>query len=105
MNAKVEALSLSAASRPFNLDGEPPHERVLFVSDVRTQLRAIIAIHNTARGPGFGGCRIWQYGSDEEGLRDALRLSWHEPEERNGGSVVWRWQGRHLRPRPSSEPN
>jgi leucine dehydrogenase len=75
MNAKVEALSLSAAPRLFNLDGEPPHERVLFVSDVRTRLRAIIAIHNTVRGPGFGGCRIWQYGSDEEGLRDALRLS------------------------------
>ncbi|CAE6829472.1 Leucine dehydrogenase [Paraburkholderia domus] len=75
MNAKVDAQNLNAVSRLFELDGEPPHEKVLFVSDPKTSLRAIIAVHNTTRGPGFGGCRMWQYASDEEALRDALRLS------------------------------
>lgn len=51
------------------------HEQVVFVCDPATGLRAIIAVHSTARGPAFGGCRMWPYAGDEEALRDVLRLS------------------------------
>lgn len=51
------------------------HEQVVFCSDKSIGLRAIIAIHNTALGPALGGTRMWMYASDEEALRDVLRLS------------------------------
>ncbi len=51
------------------------HEQVVFVNDKHAGLKAIIAIHNTAFGPALGGCRMWDYPSEEEGLRDVLRLS------------------------------
>ncbi|MDA8747020.1 amino acid dehydrogenase [Litoreibacter sp.] len=51
------------------------HERVIFVSDAATDLRGIIAIHNTNRGPALGGCRMWEYDDDRAALTDVLRLS------------------------------
>ncbi|WP_152205712.1 Glu/Leu/Phe/Val family dehydrogenase [Marinobacter changyiensis] len=51
------------------------HEHLSFYCDPDTGLRAIIAVHNTSRGPALGGCRMFPYASDEEALRDALRLS------------------------------
>lgn len=51
------------------------HERVVFGHDAATGLRAIIALHSTARGPGAGGSRFWNYASSEAALTDALRLS------------------------------
>ncbi|MFN2361244.1 MAG: Glu/Leu/Phe/Val dehydrogenase [Marinobacter sp.] len=51
------------------------HERLTFCCDPETGLRAIIAVHNTSRGPALGGCRMFPYASDEEALRDVLRLS------------------------------
>lgn len=51
------------------------HERVVFGHDAATGLRAIIALHSTARGPGAGGCRFWNYASSAAALTDALRLS------------------------------
>ncbi|MBK8174667.1 MAG: Glu/Leu/Phe/Val dehydrogenase [Rhodospirillales bacterium] len=51
------------------------HEEVVFVSKPAAGLRAIIAVHNTNRGPSLGGCRMWPYASDEEALHDVLRLS------------------------------
>jgi leucine dehydrogenase len=48
---------------------------VLFIRDRDAGLRAIIAIHNTALGPAFGGCRMQSYSRPHNGLRDALRLS------------------------------
>ncbi len=51
------------------------HETVSFVCDPATGLKAIIAIHDTTRGPALGGCRVWPYGSTDEALTDALRLS------------------------------
>ena len=51
------------------------HERVVFCHDRDTDLKAIIAIHSTALGPAAGGTRLWSYGSDDEALHDALRLS------------------------------
>ncbi|GAB4392176.1 MAG: Glu/Leu/Phe/Val dehydrogenase dimerization domain-containing protein [Kiloniellaceae bacterium] len=51
------------------------HEQVVFCHDPASGLKAIIAIHNTNRGPALGGCRMWPYASDEDALTDALRLA------------------------------
>ena len=51
------------------------HEQVVFFSDAKTGLKAIIAIHNTNLGPALGGCRFWAYNNEEEALKDVLRLS------------------------------
>ena len=51
------------------------HEHIAFHHDTDAGLRAIIAIHNTNRGPAVGGCRMWPYASDAEALTDALRLA------------------------------
>jgi leucine dehydrogenase len=59
----------------FNNSSFDAHERVVFGHDAATGLRAIIALHSTARGPGAGGCRFWNYASPEDALTDALRLS------------------------------
>lgn len=51
------------------------HEQLVFCNDEATGLKAIIALHNTVLGPGMGGTRMWNYTSEEEAVRDALRLS------------------------------
>ena len=51
------------------------HEQVVHCQDSSTGLQAIIAIHNTNRGPALGGCRMWPYASDRDALADVLRLS------------------------------
>lgn len=51
------------------------HEQVVFVRDTASGLKAIIAVHNTNLGPSLGGCRMFPYQSDEDALRDVLRLS------------------------------
>lgn len=51
------------------------HERVLFINDAPTGLRAIIAIHSTVLGPAVGGIRIWPYDNEADALDDVLRLS------------------------------
>ncbi len=59
----------------FDLADFDNHEQVVFCSDEASGLKAIIAVHNTKLGPAVGGCRMWDYASDEEALVDALRLS------------------------------
>jgi|TARA_B100000029_G_scaffold99593_2_gene89745 leucine dehydrogenase len=51
------------------------HEQVVFCNDEDTGLKAIIAIHNTTIGPALGGCRMWNYETEEDALTDVLRLS------------------------------
>ncbi|MEP0936685.1 MAG: Glu/Leu/Phe/Val dehydrogenase dimerization domain-containing protein [Cyclobacteriaceae bacterium] len=51
------------------------HEQLVFCHDEATGLKAIIAIHNTVLGPAMGGTRMWNYQSEEEAIKDALRLS------------------------------
>jgi leucine dehydrogenase len=51
------------------------HEDVAFHHDPDSGLDAIIAIHNTSRGPALGGCRMWAYESRDQALTDVLRLS------------------------------
>jgi leucine dehydrogenase len=51
------------------------HEEVVFCHDQDTDLKAIIAIHNTTIGPALGGCRMWNYETEAEALTDVLRLA------------------------------
>ncbi len=51
------------------------HEQVTFFYDKETRLKAIVAIHNTYRGPALGGCRMWAYADEQQAITDALRLS------------------------------
>jgi len=55
-----------------NFDG---HEQVVFASEPKSGLKAIIAVHNTHLGPAMGGCRMWNYASEAEAVTDVLRLS------------------------------
>ncbi|MGB8658150.1 MAG: Glu/Leu/Phe/Val dehydrogenase dimerization domain-containing protein [Candidatus Zixiibacteriota bacterium] len=59
----------------FELMEENGHEEVLFCYNQPTQLKAIIAIHNTTLGNAVGGCRLWRYKSEKEALVDAVKLS------------------------------
>lgn len=51
------------------------HDRVLAVQDRASGLSGWIALHQMRRGPAYGGVRVWSYRSEEEALRDALRLA------------------------------
>jgi len=51
------------------------HEQVVFCCDAESGLKAIIAIHNTNRGPSLGGCRMWAYDNEADALADVMRLS------------------------------
>ena len=59
----------------FSLSDFADHEQVVFVSDDKSGLKAIIAVHNSNLGPALGGCRMWPYATEEEAIRDVLRLS------------------------------
>jgi leucine dehydrogenase len=65
------ASGLNVLAKMFEME----HEQVVFCNDKQTGLKAIIAIHNTALGPALGGTRMWKYNTEEEALRDVLRLS------------------------------
>ena len=51
------------------------YEQVLKVSEKKSGLSAIIAIHDTTLGPALGGIRIHPYASFNDALEDVLRLS------------------------------
>ncbi len=54
---------------------EDGHEQVIFCRSEAAGLKAIIAIHDTTLGPALGGCRMWDYATEEDALTDVLRLS------------------------------
>lgn len=62
-------------SKVFESMDKKEHEQVVFCNDPDTGLKSIIAIHNTDIGPALGGCRMWNYESEEAALKDVLRLS------------------------------
>jgi leucine dehydrogenase len=51
------------------------YEEVVFFHDPPSGLRAIVAIHSTALGPALGGTRFYPFATEEEALRDVLRLA------------------------------
>jgi valine dehydrogenase (NAD+) len=57
----------------FELGAE--HEQVVFCNEPSSGLRAIVAIHSTALGPGLGGTRFYPYASTADAVRDVLNLS------------------------------
>lgn len=54
---------------------EHDFENVLFCQDRATGLRAIIAVHDTTLGPGFGGTRMRAYPDEGAAVADALALA------------------------------
>ena len=51
------------------------HQQVTLVRDPSAGYAGILAIHSTVLGPAVGGTRVRRYGSFEEAVSDALRLS------------------------------
>jgi len=51
------------------------YEEVWLASDPDASYRAILAIHNTHRGPALGGTRLMPYADDDAALTDVLRLA------------------------------
>lgn len=62
-------------SEIFQQLADGAYEELVFVHDRPSGLRAIIAIHDTTLGPALGGCRMWPYASEDEAVRDVLRLA------------------------------
>ena len=48
---------------------------VHIMRDPHTALTAIVALHNTQRGPALGGCRFYPYPNFESAIDDACRLA------------------------------
>jgi leucine dehydrogenase len=75
MSFKTTTVSSLAVQGVLSKMEEMEHEHVLFCTDKKTGLKAIIAVHNTVLGPALGGTRMWNYATEEEALNDVLRLS------------------------------
>ena len=59
----------------FNHSEFDSHEQLVFFNEPQAGLKAIVAIHNTSRGPALGGCRMYPYATEAAALTDVLRLS------------------------------
>lgn len=59
----------------FDRMKESQHEQLLFCYNRPTNLRAIIAIHDSTLGTSVGGTRLMQYESEDDAIVDVLRLS------------------------------
>lgn len=59
----------------FEAIGDEGHEEVVYGSDRVSGLKTIIAIYSTALGPALGGTRFYPYESEDDALKDVLRLS------------------------------
>lgn len=59
----------------FDIMQQHDYEQVVFCYDKGAGLKAIIAIHDTTLGPALGGVRMWNYASEEEALKDVIRLA------------------------------
>ena len=62
-------------SSALALAQELGHEEVVLLHDAASGLRAVIAIHDTTRGPAVGGTRMRTYPSFDAAVVDALRLA------------------------------
>jgi leucine dehydrogenase len=51
------------------------HHAIHFHQDKTTGLKAIVAIHAAFENPSLGGCRMRDYASEADALKDVLRLS------------------------------
>ncbi len=62
----------SLSLKEINIEG---YEKVIFVSEEKSGLKALICIHDTTLGPALGGIRIHSYPTFEAALTDAKRLA------------------------------
>jgi len=67
--------SSTQQTAPFRFFENGDFEQVVFCSDRKSGLRAIIAVHSTALGPALGGCRFFDYPDEDSALRDVLNLA------------------------------
>ncbi len=51
------------------------YEQLVFCHDKASGLKAIICIHDSTLGPALGGCRFWNYQSEEDAIVDVMRLA------------------------------
>ncbi len=51
------------------------HEQLILSYDENSNLKALVAIHDSTLGSALGGCRMWPYETEEEAIDDVLRLS------------------------------
>src|SRR5690554_4924633 len=51
------------------------HQQIVFCNDEEVGLKTIITIHNTTLVPAIGGTRMLEYRTEEEAIKDSLRLS------------------------------
>ncbi|EKU50039.1 Glu/Leu/Phe/Val family dehydrogenase [Staphylococcus massiliensis] len=51
------------------------YEQLVFCHDKTSGLKAIICIHDSTLGPALGGCRFWNYETEEEAIEDVMRLA------------------------------
>lgn len=54
---------------------EQGFEELALVCDAAAGLKAVIAIHSTARGPALGGTRMWIYPNEEAAIEDVMCLA------------------------------
>ncbi len=63
-------------TRPlFDIMQQEDFEEIVHGYDRHSGLRALICLHNTALGPGFGGTRMMPYETEEDALQDVLKLA------------------------------
>lgn len=51
------------------------YEELVFINDSDIGLKAIICIHDTTLGAALGGCRLFNYQSEDDAITDVLRLA------------------------------
>ncbi len=71
----IDTQTIAKKTGIFDAMSALDHEQLVFCHDEEIGLKAIIAVHNTVLGPAMGGTRMWNYQSEEEAIKDALRLS------------------------------
>ncbi|MCP4460060.1 MAG: Glu/Leu/Phe/Val dehydrogenase [Cytophagales bacterium] len=71
----LETQTVPQTSTLFDSMSNMDHEQLVFCHDKATGLKAIVGIHNTVLGPAMGGTRMWNYATEEEAVKDVLRLS------------------------------
>lgn len=52
-----------------------PPEEIVALEDLTAELHGFIVVHSTHLGPAVGGCRFWDYASENESMTDAVRLA------------------------------
>lgn len=65
----------SSAMDVFSFLREEEFEEVRWIYSGSSGLFGAIVIHDTTRGPAFGGIRLWKYPSETALLEDAMRLA------------------------------